>query len=570
MTAVVDVDANKGQPFVKPYFEQEKTPPQDPKETEHRRLSRRIKAKMAQEEACKMLPKCLTYDRIDKESKRGTKRRRGEPEDKGSVRKIKAEEKEDSAQDEENSPPDFSQGLSEYELERLENIRQNQAFLSSLRLPQITAALKPKPKPVQRGLKKEKTVREVLPPRKSLRLQKKEAEMPNPSEMTAAFTENTVAEVSRKPEGPIPMVPVNLDTGSLPEELVKLWNEDSIKLEQGKSEVKRYQSVLQGMFVDSTSVVKVVKERIFSAAFHPCSTSLLMAAGDKWGSVGIWNLGAEWGDDGVLAFQPHSRPVTCMAFTPSHPSSLVSTSYDGSARCTDLEKAMFDEVYRSDACLKSFDFLSQDCSTLLIGEWDGDVVIVDRRTPGTSYESIHTMDPKTLRCVHVHPVQKQYFVVAESSGVHIYDARCLKKTSSQPVSGLHGHSLSISAAFFSPSTGNRVLTTCMDNTIRVFDTSAMVSSVPRLSSTKHFMQTGRWLSKLSAVWDPKQEDCFVIGSMDRPRRIKVYHESGKLVHSFQNEEYLTTVCSITAFHPNRNALLGGNASGRLHVFADRH
>lgn len=83
---------------------------------------------------------------------------------------------------------------------------------------------------------------------------------------------------------------------------------------------------------------------------------------------------------------------------------------------------------------------------------------------------------------------------------------------------------------------------------------------------RHCMQTGRWLNKLSAVWDPKQEDCFVIGSVARPRGVLVYHESGRLLQSLQNQDHLTTVCSITAFHPNRHALLGGNSSGRLHVF----
>lgn len=86
-------------------------------------------------------------------------------------------------------------------------------------------------------------------------------------------------------------------------------------------------------------------------------------------------------------------------------------------------------------------------------------------------------------------------------------------------------------------------------------------------SHRHDMQTGRWLSKLSAVWDPKQEDCFVVGSMMRPRRVQVFHESGRLLHSFMDSENLNTVLSVTAFHPTRNAVLGGNASGRLHVFA---
>lgn len=82
------------------------------------------------------------------------------------------------------------------------------------------------------------------------------------------------------------------------------------------------------------------------------------------------------------------------------------------------------------------------------------------------------------------------------------------------------------------------------------------------------MQTGRWLSKLSAVWDPKREDCFVVESMGRPRKMQVFNENGQLQHSFMDAENLTTVLSVTAFHPTRNALLGGNASGRLHVFSD--
>lgn len=82
------------------------------------------------------------------------------------------------------------------------------------------------------------------------------------------------------------------------------------------------------------------------------------------------------------------------------------------------------------------------------------------------------------------------------------------------------------------------------------------------------MQTGRWLTKLSAAWDPKLEDCFVVGSMMKPRRVQVFHESGQFQHSFMDSENLSTVLSVTAFHPTRNALLGGNASGRLHVFSD--
>ncbi|XP_071378582.1 WD repeat-containing protein 76 isoform X2 [Centroberyx affinis] len=521
-------------------------------------------------------PKRLNYTNKDnsaKKRKRATLKEKIHDEEKSQTEsKIK---KEDSS-DVENSDVEHTSngygGLSAYELERLENIRQNQAFLSSINLLEATEDLKQsvRPKPSQRGLMRSKaTVREVPPPRKSLRLQNKEAEtLTLPPEPRGVLTYE-YSQPSKKPPGPLPVVPVNMEEGSrLPPQLLELCSEDSTKEEKMEPDLKEYRSALKTMRITGDRVAKVVKDRIFSAAFHPCTSSLLIATGDKWGRVGLWNLGGGWGDDGVLLFEPHTRPVSCMAFSRTHPTHLLSLSYDGSLRCMDVEKALFDDVYDIEDGLKTFDFLSHDCMTLVVGHWNGYVAIVDRRTPGNSHESLHTLDPKSLRCVSVHPLHKQYFAVAESKVVSIYDSRCLKKTKSQAVSQLHGHSLSISSAYFSPSTGNRVLTSCMDNKIRIYDTSAMTTTAPLLTSIRHDMHTGRWLTKLSAVWDPKQEDCFVVGSMERPRRVQVFHESGQLQHAFRDDDHLSTVLSVTAFHPTRNALLGGNASGRLHVFTD--
>ncbi|XP_041796202.1 WD repeat-containing protein 76-like [Chelmon rostratus] len=518
-------------------------------------------------------PKRLMYSPEGNTAEKPEKKRRTNTHDdeKTHNRKDIKEEEEDVQSSDVEHTPDERGGLSAYELERLENIRQNQAFLSSINLFQVTEELKQltRPKPSQRGLmRSQAAVKEVLPARKSLRLQNKEAEIltlpPEPRGMLIHEQSSPL----KKPPGPLPMNPINMEEGSkLPSQLLELWSEDS-KDRKVELDLKGYRSALKNMRITEDRVAKVVKDRIFSAAFHPCTSSLLMAAGDKWGKVGLWKLGGDWDDDGVLLFEPHTRPVGCMAFSTAHPTHLLSLSYDGSLRCMDVEKAVFDDVYDIDDGLKTFDFMSHDCSTLVVGNWYGEVAMVDRRTSGNSHESLHRLDPKTLRCVSVHPLQRQYFAVAESKVVRIYDSRCLKKTNSQAVSQLHGHSLSISSAYFSPCTGNRVLTSCMDDNIRIYDTSAMTTKAPLLTSIRHDMHTGRWLTKLSAVWDPKREDCFVVGSMSRPRRVQVFHENGQLQHSFTDGEHLNTVLSVTAFHPTRNALLGGNASGRLHVFSD--
>lgn len=90
---------------------------------------------------------------------------------------------------------------------------------------------------------------------------------------------------------------------------------------------------------------------------------------EKWtkNSVGTPTVcqGGVWGDDGVLLFEPHTRPVGCMAFSTARPTQLLSLSYDGSLRCMDVEKAVFDEVRLRNKWL----FLLF-CAEHFVSEWE--------------------------------------------------------------------------------------------------------------------------------------------------------------------------------------------------------
>ena len=50
-------------------------------------------------------------------------------------------------------------------------------------------------------------------------------------------------------------------------------------------------------------------------------------------------------------------------------------------------------------------------------------------------------------------------------------------------------------------------------------------------------------------------------------QIQVFDDNGRIVKVFQ-DEYLASVCSLNIFHPTRNVLVGGNSSGRIHVFME--
>ncbi|XP_055274344.1 WD repeat-containing protein 76 isoform X1 [Moschus berezovskii] len=477
--------------------------------------------------------------------------------------------------DEDTTPglDDFSE-LSPYERKRLKNISENANFFASLQLSESAARLREmikKRQPPESKRKKPKKKENGTGCRRSMRLLKVD---PSGVPLPAAPTQ-TILEVDENPlipPGPLEMTPENRDDDNeLFKGFLQTWAEmsktRSKNTEKELSSIKSYKDNLNGMVISEDTVCKVTKGSVSSMAIHPSEMRTLVAAGAKSGQVGLWDLTHQPKEDGVYLFQPHSQPVSCLYFSPASPAHLLSLSYDGTLRCGDFSRAVFEEVYRDERrSFSSFDFLTEDASTLIVGHWDGSMSLVDRRTPGTSCERLIKSSLSKIRTVHVHPVHRQYFITAGLRDVHIYDARCLNPSRNQPLISLTEHTKSIASAYFSPLTGNRVVTTCADCKLRIFDSSCMSSKIPLRTTIRHNTITGRWLTRFQAVWDPKQEDCVIVGSMAHPRRVEVFHETGKWVHSFLGGECLASVCSISAMHPTRYILAGGNSSGRVHVF----
>ncbi|XP_036874698.1 WD repeat-containing protein 76 isoform X2 [Manis javanica] len=421
---------------------------------------------------------------------------------------VDVESSQDGDSDEDTTPrlDDFS-GLSPYERKRLKNISENAEFFASLQLSESAARLREmikKTHPPESKRKKPKKRENGTGCRRSMRLLKVD---PSGVSLPASPTQPTLVadENPLLPPGPLEMIPENRDNSEPLKGFLQTWAE-----------------------VNKTHQRK---------------------------------------EDGVYVFHPHSQPVSCLYFSPANPAHILSLSYDGTLRCGDFSRSVFEEVYRDErSSFSSFDFLAGDASTLIVGHWDGRMSLVDRRTPGTSYEKLINSSLRKIRTVHVHPVHRQYFITAGLRDIHIYDARHLNPRGRQPLISLTEHTKSIASAYFSPLTGNRIVTTCADCKLRIFDSSCIASQIPLLTTIRHNTLTGRWLTRFQAVWDPKQEDCVIVGSMAHPRRVEIFHETGKLVHSFLGGECLASVCSINAVHPTQYTLAGGNSSGKIHVF----
>lgn len=63
----------------------------------------------------------------------------------------------------------------------------------------------------------------------------------------------------------------------------------------------------------------------------------------------------------------------------------------------------------------------------------------------------------------------------------------------------------------------------------------------------------------SSIW-------ILIQVTSRLLQIQVYNCEGNILRNLSDPEVLGSVCSLNVFHPTRNVLVGGNSSGRVHVF----
>ncbi|NWU34150.1 WDR76 protein, partial [Hylia prasina] len=456
--------------------------------------------------------------------------------------------------------------LSAYERKRLKNISENAKFFAALKLHEVSARLNQLTTRRQSHVTKRakpKKVEEEPAPRRSRRLLRVEPlDVPLLETLPPAGAE----EYPQVPVGPLPMVPEDqAENSKWTETLLSTWMRISeLKAEdadRGTPDIKRYQESLRSMVLREENIRKVVKARVCSMAIHPSQSTILVAAGDKWGHVGLWNVSCGT-EDGAHIFIPHSFQVNCMHFSPCNPAQLLSLSND-TLRCGDVTKAVFDEICRSEDSFSCFDFLEENACTALVSQWDGAVAVVDRRTPGPCPELSADTGLTRARTVHVHPLNKHYFLAAGSVDVCVFDVRYLKAKGNKPLSSLTGHTRSVASAYFSPVTGSRVVTVCADD---MLSKNIQVLLIFKKQSNKIKTHKSSQPKPGWAIWDPKQEHCFLVGSMAQPRQIQVFQDTGDLLHSFCNVDCLSSVCSINVVHPSQNILVGGNSSGRLHVF----
>ncbi|TMW67781.1 hypothetical protein Poli38472_007453 [Pythium oligandrum] len=492
---------------------------------------------------------------------------------------VKQEEHEpsDSPSEEEEEEQTTSDGMTEYERKRLENIQRNLEFMRSMgvstaKIAARTAASAVQHKPPHSTLpKKRKDVAAAGPQRKSQRLQGKTADLMLPPEwndrdMMTSRSQFAVEHVNADPDrfdANLDAEALNLD-GEQGKHLLQ-----SMILKQEREEATKVDATGIDGLVDyeltEHDVVKAVQERVYSMAFHPRSDRAVVATGDKRGNLSLWTPDApDAANNAVVMYRPHTLPITQLHFAANDQTKLLSTSFDSSAREFDLQAAKFTEWFATPdgAGLTSLALTAQPTNWLASAD-DGKVWVLDRRLESTK-QSHYALHEKKVNTVHQHPLSEFCFATASlDRTVCLWDSRQLKKAT--PLLTMP-HSRSVNCAYFSPN-GHHLVTVGQDNYNHVYDTrDASHHSTQDVKPTlriSHNNQTGRWLTKLHAAWDPKRPDHYVIGCMEQPRRVQIFHATRKSPIQELTSEWFASVHSINVFHPMRDWIAGGNSSGRL-------
>ncbi|XP_044967571.1 DNA damage-binding protein CMR1-like [Hordeum vulgare subsp. vulgare] len=389
-------------------------------------------------------------------------------------------------------------GLTDYERLREENIRRNEAILASLRrkADELSAAIKTASKRVRPSNQPRKKPAAKTSPgqlRRSLRLSQ-----PPPSHSPDAEPTPAPPPVPRSTSFASSLASSIIEAVSLaPPAKVRADDFDA-----GKE-----------LVLTPANVRKVVPDRILGVRVLPLLDRTVVAAGNKLGNIGFWDVDGmvededDIGADGVFQYLPHRGPVPAIVAHPAAPQKIYSCSYEGEICLMDLEKESFNMIQLCDYPVYSLCQAPDSPSCLYFGDGNGELKLLDERMGKVS--ATWDSHDNTINSIDFHPEKKHMLATSSTDRTaRIWDLRRLKRKKEESLKVLK-HNRSVQSAYFSPS-GLMLATTSLDDTVRVF----CGDDFDRSHSIKHNNQTGRWISTFKAIWGWNDVDLF-IGNMKR-------------------------------------------------------
>ena len=350
--------------------------------------------------------------------------------------------------------------------------------------------------------------------------------------------------------------------------------------------------------------IKITPQRIYTTGFHPTEDKPVIFAGDKEGALGVFDAsqpgpeaGSEDGDDElaqepiISAFKTHSRTISSLVFSPSDPNAVYSSSYDSSIRKLDLERGKSVQIYAphdpsDDVPISHIDMTgvagAGDPNLLYFTTLHGTLGRVDLRSPDVPH--FWSLSDYKIGGFSLHPLHPHLVATASlDRTLKIWDLRKFVgsgKSDARPfLLGRHESRLSVSHAAWSR--GGQIATSSYDDTIKIYDVSSRAAAWDAGHATsqsdaeeeeqeivpthvvRHNNQTGRWVTILKPQWQARPPDRvqkFAIGNMNR--FVDIFAADGTQLAQLGGDG-ITAVPAVAHFHPTKEWVAGGSASGKL-------
>ncbi|KAM0841284.1 hypothetical protein ACQ4PT_059127 [Festuca glaucescens] len=315
-------------------------------------------------------------------------------------------------------------------------------------------------------------------------------------------------------------------------------------------------------------VRRVVTSSILSMRVLPLVDRTVVAAGDKLGNIGFWDVDGVsedlYGDGAGVLFRylPHKSPVAAIVAHQAAPQKIYSCSYQGEICLMDFEKESFNMVHLWESPVHSLCQAPNHVRCLYFGDENGDLTLFDERVGKVST----TWDAHDARInsIEFHPGNAHMLATSSRDRTAcIWDVRSMKtkEPDSFKVFKLDGPTQS---AYFSPSGCMLAITSySIHGTVRVF-------SMDDFEKSHEHNQTGTWPSAFRVIWGWNDTDLYV-GKMSNSVDIISVDVNDSGLSARNNaclwSEYMTSVpCQLSA-HPYKVGHLAcANSCGKVFLW----
>lgn len=264
--------------------------------------------------------------------------------------------------------------------------------------------------------------------------------------------------------------------------------------------------------------------------FHPTRDKALVFAGDKLGSLGLFDASQtapqsngvkkETEDDedeeedfepAITTFKLHTRTISSFQFAPHDSNTLYSASYDSSIRKLDLTKGVAVEVYAPtdssiDEPISGVQVVASEPHMLYFATLDGTFGMHDTRAKSETQR--FQLSEKKIGGFNLHPTAPHLVATASlDRTLKLWDLRKISGKGANRLPtlvGEHVSRLSVSAASWNER--GQVATSSYDDTVKIYDFSDCAGAGWKPGATldddsmepktivPHNNQTGRWVT----------------------------------------------------------------------------